>query len=148
MVGKCVCLCVCLGNETVNIFFSTAAASGVLNDYLAPLKPDVLIKSKCPRSICFLSGIPEIAHASTLLPLSPTVTAPFDIIARSHSLCQSYIWLGQYMFWYRPLAYCYALLTSMFVHLDLTNTSHKSQSCVKNPIQFMSLENVRILHIL
>lgn len=29
-------------------FFRTTAASGVLNDCLAPLKPDVLIKSKCP----------------------------------------------------------------------------------------------------
>lgn len=28
--------------------FRTTAASGVLNDCLAPLKPDVLIKLKCP----------------------------------------------------------------------------------------------------
>lgn len=30
----------------------------------------------------------------------------------------------------------------MFVHLDLTNTLHNSQGCVKNPKQFTSLENV------
>ena len=39
------------GGEDANIyifFFRTTAASGVLNDCLAPLKPDVLIKSKCP----------------------------------------------------------------------------------------------------
>lgn len=38
------------GGEAANIyiFFRTTAASGVLNDCLAPLKPDVLIKSKCP----------------------------------------------------------------------------------------------------
>lgn len=35
------------GCEAANIFYITAA-SGVLNDYLALLKPDVLIKSKCP----------------------------------------------------------------------------------------------------
>lgn len=32
----------------IYFFFRTTAASGVLNDCLAPLKPDVLIKSKCP----------------------------------------------------------------------------------------------------
>ena len=39
------------GGEDANIsifFFRTTVASGVLNDCLAPLKPDVLIKSKCP----------------------------------------------------------------------------------------------------
>lgn len=147
MVGKCVFFCVCVGGWNSKYFFSTAAASGVLNDYLAPLKPDVLIKSKCPRSICFLSGIPEIAHTSTLLPLSPTVTAPFDMIAWSHSLCQSYTWSSQYRFWCRQ-TFGLLLCTLMFVHLDRTNTSHKSQSCVKNPKEFTSLKNVRILHIL
>ena len=51
-----VCVCVCGGGGVRGVaniyiyifFFRTTAAGGVLNDCLAPLKPDVLIQSKCP----------------------------------------------------------------------------------------------------
>lgn len=99
------------------------------------------------RSICFLSGIPEIAHTSTPLPLPPTVTALFDIIARSHRpLCQSYTWLGQYYVLIQKLglllhtfnlSVCASgsgLLVSNIV-IEKTNALHRSQCCVKVKIQ-------------
>ena len=101
--------------EAENIFFRTTAASGVLNDCLASLKPDVLITSSVLINTFPLRHSWNSSHINTVLLL-----LRYSIICDyiTECLCQSDRRPSQYLFYYRSYAYCCTLLTLMLVHQD------------------------------